>query len=140
MGNRFQTPDSQNRNIWKPQTRNPTQKGQKIVTANSANSNKDATRFHVILKQEQELETTTEAKHPHLSGQILKHCRQINRRSSSNSSGILPCLEEPRNSAHRELQAGLVRPGDGLLPGTLPSPRHACTTTTATKNKQQENY
>jgi hypothetical protein len=61
MGNKLQIPDSPNRNIWKTRNRNPTHKGEKIVTANSANSSKDATKFHVILKQEQELETTTEA-------------------------------------------------------------------------------
>jgi hypothetical protein len=61
MGNKLQIPDSQNRNIWKPRNRNFTQEGQKIVTANSANSSKDATSFHVTLKQKQELEITTEA-------------------------------------------------------------------------------
>jgi hypothetical protein len=61
MRTKLQIPDSQNRNIWKPRNRNFTQEGQKIVTANSANSSKDATNFHVTLKQEQELGKTTEA-------------------------------------------------------------------------------
>jgi len=56
-----------------------------------------------------------------LSSQVLENGGQVDGRAGSHASGVLASLQEPGDTADRELEPGLGGPADGLLAGTLAS-------------------
>ena len=52
---------------------------------------------------------------PYFGGEILEDSCEVDRSSSTDALGVLPGLEEPRNSSNGELEPGLAAPRRRLL-------------------------